>query len=65
MLHLSYLMYALAGVYTVLGVGIVRRLRKPTCRICLFREGCPHRPDGFGDASGKPCYEREKAARGN
>jgi len=62
MFHVSHWMYALVAFYTVLAVVIVRRLRKPTCRICLFRQGCPNRPDRLPDPSCKPCYEREKTA---
>lgn len=60
MFHLSHLMYALAACYVVAGILILRRLRKPTCRICLFRQGCPDRPDDFPDPGRKPCYDRDQ-----
>ena len=49
---------ALAATSTVLGVVIVQGLRKPTCRICLFRRTCPNREVEY-DSTRKPCWSRE------
>ena len=37
------ILVAFAVVFVVFGIVIARRLRKPTCRICLFRSACPNR----------------------
>lgn len=62
MFHLSHWMYALTAFYTGFAAVMVHRLRKPTCRICLYRHDCPNRPDGFPDPTRKPCYEHETPA---
>lgn len=59
MWHASPVAYLFIAVYAVLGVFLVRKLRKPTCRVCLYRKGCPHRKSSFADRGGVPCYERE------
>jgi hypothetical protein len=37
-------MYPLAGFYAGIGLLILRLARRPSCRICLLRGGCPNRP---------------------
>ena len=44
------------ALYGVLGVVIVRRLRKPTCRICLFRQSCPNRESDYSEPTRKQCW---------
>ena len=46
---------ALAAFYAVVGVVIVPRAYKPTCRICLFRQFCPNRQGEHLNSAGKPC----------
>ena len=57
---LSPIILALAGFYTVVGVVIVRRAFKPTCRICLFRQYCPNRQGENLNLRGKPCWSRDQ-----
>jgi len=49
-----------AVVFVVFGVVIARRLRQPTCRICLFRSVCPNRESEYFDPSRKPCWSRDR-----
>ncbi len=56
---LSPITLALAAFYTVVGVVIVRREYKPTCRICLFRQSCPNRQRDYLKSTGKPCWSRD------
>lgn len=53
------LIYLFAAFLVVCVAAIVRRLRKPTCRVCLYRAGCPNRKSPFLDRGGVPCYERD------
>jgi hypothetical protein len=46
----------LAGIYMIFGAAIVRRLRKPTCRVCLFRQACLNRAFEYSDPARKPCW---------
>ncbi len=57
---LSPITLALTAFYTVVGVVIVRRAYKPTCRICLFRQSCPNRPRDDPRFKGKPCWSRDE-----
>jgi len=57
MFHLSYLAYALAGFYAVVAAVTINRLRKPTCRICVFRQVCPQRRQSATDLDRPRCYE--------
>lgn len=43
MLHASHLIYLLAAVYGIVGVVVLRRAFKASCRICLHRDVCPNR----------------------
>ena len=61
MFHPS-LLYLFAAFYAVFGVLVIRRLRRPSCRICLLRQGCPNRKGRFLGRGGMPCYERESEA---
>ena len=47
---------AFAAFYTVVGVVIIRRLRKPTCRVCLLRQFCPNRESEHSERASKPCW---------
>ena len=47
---------AVTTLYGVLGVVIARRLRKPTCRVCLYRGFCPNRESDLLNTAGKPCW---------
>lgn len=58
-LHAARLIYLLAAFLVACVVVIVRRLRKPSCRVCLYRAGCPDRKSPFLDRGGVPCYERD------
>ena len=60
MFHPSAFIYLLALFYAVFGVVVFRRMRRPTCRICLHRSRCPHRRRRFLGLVGTLCYEREK-----
>jgi hypothetical protein len=53
---------ALAALYTVIGVVIIRRLRKPTCRVCLYRQFCPNREPVHADVTRKPCWSCGQSA---
>jgi hypothetical protein len=44
------------ALYTVLAVVTFRRLRKPTCRVCLNREFCPNRELEHADPNRKQCW---------
>jgi hypothetical protein len=44
------------ALYGVLGVAIVRKLRKPTCRVCLYRGSCPNRETEHLDSTRKQCW---------
>jgi hypothetical protein len=58
----SPVILALAAFYTVVGVVIVRRAFKPTCRVCLFRQFCPNRHGEYFNSVGKPCWSRDQAS---
>jgi hypothetical protein len=58
----SPLILALAGFYGVLGVVIIRRVLKPTCRVCLFRQSCPKRQCEHPTVTSKPCWSRDQNA---
>lgn len=60
---LSPLMLALGAFYTVVGVVIVRRTYKPTCRVCFFRQFCPNRQSGHLQFAGKPCWSRDQTTK--
>jgi hypothetical protein len=53
---LSPVILALAPLYIFLGVVIVRKLRKPTCRVCALREFCPNRESDHSDKTSQPCW---------
>jgi hypothetical protein len=59
---LSPMVLALGAFYTVVGVVIVRRVCKPTCRVCLFRQFCPNRQGEHLNSAGKPCWSRDQTA---
>jgi len=50
------ILLALAVLYTIAGIVIIRRFRKPTCRVCVYREFCPNRESEHSDATAKPCW---------
>lgn len=52
----SPVLIALATLYVVLGFVIFRRLRKPTCRVCLLRQSCPNRELEHFDAARTQCW---------
>jgi hypothetical protein len=56
MFHPS-LLYLLAAFYAVFGVLVIRRLRQVSCRICLFRQGCPNRRGSSPGRGGTPCHQ--------
>ena len=59
----SPVILGLGALYAVLGVVIFRRLRKPTCRVCLLRQFCPNRESEYVKlAPGKPCWSCGKTA---
>jgi hypothetical protein len=49
---------SLTVLWSVFGVVIIRRLRKPTCRVCLFRQFCPNRESQHSESASKPCWSR-------
>ena len=56
MLHASSLIYFFAAVYGIVGVVVLRRAFKPSCRICLHRDACPNREgDHPSDAVRSTC----------
>jgi hypothetical protein len=59
MMHPSPVMYLFAVFYALFGVLVIRRMRKPTCRICLYRKGCPNRRSRFPGLGGVLCYEHK------
>ena len=50
------ILLTLAALYTVFGIVVVRRFRKPTCRVCLYRQVCPNRESLGADAKCQPCW---------
>jgi hypothetical protein len=59
MIHPSPVIDLFAVPYPLFGVLVIRRRRKPTCRICLYRKGCSNRRSRFLELSGVPCYEHK------
>lgn len=59
MSYLLHGLYALPVVYGLVGLALVRRARRPTCRVCLHREQCPIRRASMADDSVKRCYEQD------
>jgi len=55
-LMFSRILLTVAAVSTVFTVAAVRRLRKPTCRVCLYRQFCPNRESEYSSKSTKPCW---------
>ena len=53
---LSPILFGIAAFYAALGVVIVRRFRKPTCRVCLLRQSCPNRQLEYADPTRKQCW---------
>ena len=52
----SGIILAMAVVSTVVTVAAVLRMRKPTCRVCLYREFCPNRESEHSKPASKPCW---------
>ena len=52
----SAILLAVAALYAVFGAVIVRRLRKPTCRVCLNRQICPNRESEHSQPNRQPCW---------
>jgi endonuclease III len=50
-------LYALAAFYVALGIEVVHRALKPSCRECLYRHCCPNRQQ----ARVPPCLKRDSA----
>jgi hypothetical protein len=48
--------------YTGLGVAALRRLRKPTCRVCLYRGFCPSRDTEISKPNSQPCWRCGQAS---
>lgn len=46
----------LTALYTVFGLAIARSLRKPTCRVCLFRQSCPNRQLEYSEPARQQCW---------
>jgi hypothetical protein len=65
MIHLPYLLAALLSFYAVLGAVFLYRALQPTCRICLNRDTCPNRRQGFGRPVCTPPSSRRWFARAN
>ena len=53
MFLLHHWMYALAVLYGLLGIVFYRLARRPTCRLCFYRDDCPNRIGGL------PAFLRE------
>jgi hypothetical protein len=49
------LLYALAAFYAVLGVGLVCKARKPSCRTCLYWQECLDKQLGITGPPPKRC----------
>ena len=49
---------ALTAIYTAFGVVLMRRLRRPTCRVCLFLQSCPNRESEYSDPTRILCWSR-------
>jgi len=61
MISLLPLGYGLAAFYGALGLFILRLARKPSCRICLYRDYCPNRLRGPSQFAEIPkCVQRVK-----
>jgi hypothetical protein len=58
----SPVLWALAVLYTICGVVITRRIRKPTCRVCLFRQLCTNRESEYYTAASKPRWSCDQTA---
>jgi len=59
----SPVIMALVALYIILGFVVVRRFRKPTCRVCLYREFCPSRESEYAESSGKQCWSCGQTVR--
>jgi hypothetical protein len=57
--HAAGLIYPFAALLAVFVAVTIRRLSKPSCRVCIFRGACPNRKTPFLDRGGIPCYERD------
>jgi hypothetical protein len=57
---LTHWMYPLAGFYAAVGLLILRLTRRHTCRVCLLRGECPHRPL----TGPPPCITKQTTASG-
>jgi hypothetical protein len=56
LLLLLAVVLSLTVLYVVFGAVMLRRLRKPTCRVCLFRQFCPNRESQHSKPTSKPCW---------
>lgn len=43
-----------------LGWVIFQRLRRPSCRVCLFRRFCPNRELEYYEPTRNPCWNRSQ-----
>jgi hypothetical protein len=46
MITLPLWIFVPAGLYACLGILILRRALRPSCRECVHRDRCPNRPRG-------------------
>lgn len=56
---LPHFLIGLAAFYGAIGLLVVRRAKKPTCRVCGHREYCPTRRLSQRDPSIKRCYDED------
>jgi hypothetical protein len=56
LLLLLAVVLSLTVLYVVFGAVIARRLRTPTCRVCLFRQFCLNRESQHSKPTSKPCW---------
>ena len=48
-------LFALGAFYVMLGVSLVRKARKPSCRTCVYWQDCPSTQPRFTDTPPKRC----------
>jgi hypothetical protein len=49
-------LYGLGAFYAVLGVSLVSKARKPSCRTCVYWQGCLSKQLGITGQPPKRCF---------
>jgi hypothetical protein len=62
MSSLSLFLYGSALFYGLLGVGVLRRARKHSCRVCFFWQTCKERRLGIDGPVPDRCTQRSSCS---